>query len=603
MGVAINTRIRKLNLPPFLKDLFCGVFNKSVLSYAEVLNYGRHRSMEQKVSDLGDYIESKKDVLAQVDGSGKLPPEILHAFKQSGMFGLSVPTEYGGADFLITEVARIFEVLGKEISLSEFMNSNEFLGGCQALLLHGTDEQKEKYLPLLSSGSMLGSICVAEESAGSDPNSIEAKANMSEDGDCYIINGTKTWVAGGADAGLFTVLVKLKMKNYLGEDDYLPTVFLVDKDFGGIEASEPCRLSGLKGLDPCDITFRDCKVPLSSMLGMPGEGMAVLSSITHPHKFLMAAGVITHLKNLLEETITWTNTRSQFGLHLSEFKLVQHQIAQMAAKLYCLESMVYLTAGLYDVADVPDVELESVLIKLYAAETSEFITKGCLDLLGMRACMEDSKYQRYLRDNQVIQMWQGTKNILKCFVGVTGLIHLAKAETDLQKLRLPHTNFIKSLRYQWDTRRHRADNFPLKMKLSDNIHPRLQKSADQVEWGAQKLPYVAKQLLLQQGANSQIEEKTLERLSDITMEVFASTCALSRASRSYVVGNLHSEFEVNLVIPYVFESRLRVKENVWKCTSFNDDQSNRDHFWEKCGVYMTDRESYCAVHPTTKNSF
>ena len=109
-GIAINTRVRKLNFPPFVKDLYCGVFNKSVLSFAEVLNYGRHYNLEEKVRDIGNYIDGKKEVLAQTDGSGKLPPEVLHAFKQSGMFGLSVPTEYGGADFLSTEIARIFEV-------------------------------------------------------------------------------------------------------------------------------------------------------------------------------------------------------------------------------------------------------------------------------------------------------------------------------------------------------------------------------------------------------------------------------------------------------------------------------------------------------------
>ena len=158
-GIAINTRVRKLNFPPFVKDLYCGVFNKSVLSFAEVLNYGRHYNLEEKVRDIGNYIDGKREVLAQTDGSGKLPPEVLHAFKQSGMFGLSVPTEYGGADFLSTEIARIFEVtiflqmhirateiqvLGCEISLAEFMNYNEFLGGCQALMSRGTEEQKQK---------------------------------------------------------------------------------------------------------------------------------------------------------------------------------------------------------------------------------------------------------------------------------------------------------------------------------------------------------------------------------------------------------------------------------------------------------------------------
>ena len=299
-------------------------------------------------------------------------------------------------------------------------------------ILENRIEKKEnivpscRYLPDLTSGSMMGALCVAEEGAGSDPASVESTALKSEDGDFYILNGTKTWVVGGADAGLFTVFAKLKMKNYLGEDDLLNTAFLVERGFGGIEVSEPRRLAGLKGLDLVDVTFKDVKVPLDNVLGLEGQGLQVLSSIVHQNKYIMAAGLVTHLRGLLDETIAWCNERKQFGLHLREFTLVKHQIAQMAARLYCLESMIYLTSGLQDVAEVPDVEVESVLVKLYAAEASEFITKGCLNLLGLRAAMEDSKYQRYLRDNQVVQSWQGTANILKCFVAVTGAIHLAE---------------------------------------------------------------------------------------------------------------------------------------------------------------------------------
>jgi alkylation response protein AidB-like acyl-CoA dehydrogenase len=248
-------------------------------------------------------------------------------------------------------------------------------------------------LPQLSSGDLLGALCVAEEACGSDPASVDMTATLSDDGEYYLLNGTKTWVAGAGEAGLLTVLAKLSMKNYLGENDTLPTMFLVDRtQTSGIEVSEPRPLVGLRGLQLRDVTFTDCRVPVVlGRLGGEGEGLAVLASIVHHNKFLMAAGLITHLRGLLDETIRWTNSRKQFGLNLSEFTLVKHQIGQMAARLYCLEAMVYLVAGLKDVAEVPDVEVESVLVKLYAAEASDFITRGCLNLLGMRACMEDSK--------------------------------------------------------------------------------------------------------------------------------------------------------------------------------------------------------------------
>ena len=148
-------------------------------------------------------------------------------------------------------------------------------------ILENRIEKKEnivpscRYLPDLTSGSMMGALCVAEEGAGSDPASVESTALKSEDGDFYILNGTKTWVVGGADAGLFTVFAKLKMKNYLGEDDLLNTAFLVERGFGGIEVSEPRRLAGLKGLDLVDVTFKDVKVPINNVLGVEGQGLQV----------------------------------------------------------------------------------------------------------------------------------------------------------------------------------------------------------------------------------------------------------------------------------------------------------------------------------------
>ena len=127
-GVATTTRVRKLDFGPFVKDLFIGKFNKSMLSYAEVLNYDRHRDLEEKVRQISSYLDSRAESLAQVDVKGELPPEVMHWCKTEGMFGLSVPRELGGKDYFATEVARIFEEMGKNVSLSEFLNVNEFLG-------------------------------------------------------------------------------------------------------------------------------------------------------------------------------------------------------------------------------------------------------------------------------------------------------------------------------------------------------------------------------------------------------------------------------------------------------------------------------------------
>ena len=251
------------NFPPFVKDLFVGKFNKSVLSFAEVLNDESQFNLENKIGQLGKFLDSKSEELEQVDRTGKISPDVINSFKQSGLFGLSIPTEYSGAGFLKTEIARFYEIFGCELSLSEFMGMNEFLG-YQALLMKGTEEQKKEYLPRLANGEMMATWCLVEQGAGSDPDSVACEAL--EEGEGFVISGTKTWVANAQGAELLTVFAKLKGKNNHGEDEKLLTCFLVDRtklSEGEVEISQPHNLSGLKGLEVCDVKFNNCKGELS----------------------------------------------------------------------------------------------------------------------------------------------------------------------------------------------------------------------------------------------------------------------------------------------------------------------------------------------------
>eukprot|EP00090_Calanus_glacialis_P005150 TRINITY_DN13961_c0_g1_i1.p1 TRINITY_DN13961_c0_g1~~TRINITY_DN13961_c0_g1_i1.p1 ORF type:complete len:655 (-),score=202.54 TRINITY_DN13961_c0_g1_i1:41-2005(-) len=597
--------IAQQNFPPFVKDLFLGKFNKSILSYAEVLNDESHFNLENKIDEIGQFLDSRADVLEQVDRTGKISPEIINSFKQSGLFGLSIPKDYGGAGFLNTEIARFYETFGCELSLSEFLGTNELLG-YRALLMAGTVEQKARYLPRLARGEMVATWCLAEAGAGSDPDSVATVATArGEEG--WVIQGTKTWVANAQGAQLFTVFAKVKVKNSQGEEEEMLTCFLVDRTEcgeGELEISEPYAMSGLKGLEVCDVKFNNCKVPSWSVLGSPGCGLSVLQSVQHQSKYIQAAGVAANLRTLLDSTIQHTNTRKQFGLPLSDFPLVRQQMAKMAARLYCLESMVFLTAGLADVSQHPDVEVESVIVKQYAAEASDFIVSGCLGLLGAQVNLETSKYQKYMRESHVVQGWQGSSNINKCFVGISGLMHLVKHQPELADIRqTANGNFLKHMKYRYQTWGHHTDMLPMKLDLAGCVHQGLQPAARRLEWCALKLHYVAQELLINRGANIQVEEHYLERLSDLVTEVFATTCALSRASRSFTLGLENAEFEMNLVIPISYESKQRVRQLTQGLLCMDDEHSNRDEYLEQTGEYMARWGGYVAVHPLTKNSF
>eukprot|EP00092_Neocalanus_flemingeri_P016245 GFUD01017589.1.p1 GENE.GFUD01017589.1~~GFUD01017589.1.p1 ORF type:complete len:649 (-),score=211.71 GFUD01017589.1:158-2104(-) len=601
-GTALTTRVRKLDFPPFVKDLFVGKFNKSILSYAEVLNYDRHRALEEKVGEISTYLNSRAESLAQVDSKGELPPEVIHWCKKEGMFGLSVPRELGGKDYLATEVARMFEEMGRDISLSEFLAVNEFLG-YRAILEHGTQEQKDKYLPPLCAGDWLASFCLQEENAGSDPNSVQATATYDVDNDCYLLEGKKTWVANAASAQLFTVFAQTKVKNYMSEEEVQLTAFLVDLSGGGVTVCDPYPVTSYTGLQFSDVIF-NCKVPTTCVLGEPGQGLQVLQSVLHHNKFMMAAGVVTSLKALLNQTVEHCNTRKQFGLHLAKFSLVKAQLARMAGKLYCLESMLYMTAGLVDMSEYPDVEVESVIVKQYAAETSDFIVKTCLSLLGSQAALENSQYQKYLTQNQFLQGWQGSANILKCFIGISGVMHLVQASgPELMRYTQPGLHPITVSKWAHHTRQHRKDQAPLTHKLSDCVHPRMVTTAERLEWVVEKIPFLATKMALRSGENFQIPESELVKLADLVMETYAMTCALSRSSRSYIVGNLHAEHEINLVIPYICDARLRCKQLVLELQNWEgEDEDRNDEYWTQNGFFLAEKGEYCVSHPLSRRT-
>jgi len=599
-GNAITTRVKKLDFPPFVKDLFIGKFNKSVLNYAEVLNYERHRQLEEKVNQISTYLDSRAESLSQTEIKREIPPEVLHWCKTEGFHGLTLSRELGGQDLMATEVARVLEELGREISLSEFFSFHQLL--CyQALVEYGTSDQQSKYLPGLCSGEYIAGFCLHEESAGTDPKSIETTAKYDVDTDTYVLEGKKKWVANADSAKLFILLAKTSTKNYMGYEEETFSIFLVDNIDGEISVGEPYPTTAYSGLRFSDVSFK-CRVSKSNVLGEMGSGIQMIQAIQHVGKHLVAAPVVTNLKQLLNQTVEHCNTRKQFGLPLSKFSLVQQQLARMASKLYCLESMLYMTTGLMDMSECPDVELEGIIVKQYAAESSDFIVKTCLALLGRQALLETSAFQKYLQQNQFLQGWQGSASVLKCYIGISGAMNMLETMGPAVMNPLhPLMHPIDYSRWIRHASHHKKDIAKLSHKLEDNVHPRMVSSARRLEWVVEKIPFLTTNLIHTYGVELNIPETDLVKLADLVIETYAMTCALSRSNRSYIVGNLHAEHEVNLAIPYVADARVRCKHIFLELLNWHDNKSMKydrsDRFWIQNGFHIAEKRCYPYAHP------
>ena len=247
-------------------------------------------------------------------------------------------------------------------------------------------------------------------------------------------------------------------------------------------------------------------------MGNVGEGLKIVQAVANQNKYLQTFPVIKYLKSLLNETIEHCNKREQFSEKLSAFSLVRMQLGQMSAALYALESAAYFTAGLADASLDADIEVESVITRQLATDTADTIVTTCLQLLGAGVNTESSKYQQHLRDTAVLQSWQGSTNINKCFVAISCLMHLIQHKPGVADVRQPaNGNMIKAIKYQMNDFRHHVDRVVLPHNLYKCFGHGLQTAGRRLEWCAHKLPYVAEGLLVNHGANLQLEEVYLAR--------------------------------------------------------------------------------------------
>ena len=241
------TDFKKQNIPPFVKDLFIGKFNKALLSYAEILDDERYLNLESKVEQLRSFLDKNANVIEQIDKTSKIHPDLVNSLKRSGMFGMSVPSQEDQDTMFFTEIGRFYEEFGDSLALADLLVTNESLG-VRPLVLHADQSQRSQYLGKLRSGETRVAWCLGEASSGSDPTGVETRAHMvtGQAGDqCWSLSGTKTWVSGARDAQLLLVFAKTKTED--GANNM--SCFIVDRtqvDPNTISISENKTLAGYR---------------------------------------------------------------------------------------------------------------------------------------------------------------------------------------------------------------------------------------------------------------------------------------------------------------------------------------------------------------------
>ncbi|XP_066203510.1 complex I assembly factor ACAD9, mitochondrial [Saccopteryx leptura] len=583
----------------FAKELFLGKFEtKDVFPFPEV-SQGELNEINQFVGPVEKFFTEEVDS-RKIDQEGSIPEETLEKLKSLGLFGLQVPEDYGGLGLSNTMYARLGEIVSLDASIAVTLAAHQAIG-LKGIILAGTEEQKAKYLPKLASGEHIAAFCLTEPASGSDAASIQTRASLSEDKKHYVLNGSKVWITNGGLANVFTVFAKTSVVDSDSSVKDKITAFIVERDFGGVTNGKPEDKLGIRGSNTCEVHFENTKVPVENVLGEVGGGFKVAMNILNSGRFSMGSAVAGMLKKLIEMTADYACTRRQFNRKLSEFGLIQEKFALMAQKTYVMESMAYLTAGMLDQPGLPDCSVEAAMVKVFSSEAAWQCVSEALQILGGSGYMRDYPYERMLRDTRILLIFEGTNEILRMYIALTGLQHAGRILTARIK-ELKRGNVTTVLE---TVGRRLRDSFgrTVDLGLTGNlgaVHPSLADSAGKLEENVYYFGRTVETLLLRFGKTIVEEQMVLKRVANILINLYAMTAVLSRASRSIRAGLRNHDHEVLLANTFCTEA---YSQNIFTLSQLDKySPDNLDEQIKKVSQQVLEKRAYICAHPLDRSS-
>ncbi|HBX26129.1 MAG TPA: acyl-CoA dehydrogenase [Gammaproteobacteria bacterium] len=369
--------------------------------------------LDQLVSTVRRYVDERLIPLeAQVSEEDRIPDEIVSEMRDLGLFGLTIPESYGGLGLNTEEECHIVMELGRTSPAFRSVVGTNMGIGSQGLLMDGTEEQRRHFLPKLASGEIIGSFALTEPNAGSDAASLQTKAV--EDGDDFLLTGTKQWITNAKSAHLFTVFARTDLNELRSRG---VSAFLVEADRSGISLSNNYKKMGQQGAHVCDINFDQCRVPRSNIIGGPDQinnGFQTAMKTLDRGRIHIAALSVGCAKRLIDMSIRYALERKQFGKPIAEFQLLQGMLADSQAECYAAECMVMDAARRRDNGE--QVNMLASCSKLFATEMVGKVADRALQIHGGLGYMEDYPIARFYRDVRLFRLYEGTSQVQQTII-------------------------------------------------------------------------------------------------------------------------------------------------------------------------------------------
>ena len=341
-------------------------------------------------------------VVAETDA---IPPAIIDEMKAMGLFGLSIPEEYGGLGLTMEEEVEVaFEIGRTSPAFRSLFGTNNGIGS-QGIILDGTAEQKTQWLPKLASGELVASFALTEPDSGSDAASLKTTAKRA--GEHYLLNGTKRYITNAPEAGIFTVMARTDPRE---PGAHGVSAFIVERCTSGLSLGKIDRKMGQRGAHTCDVVFEDCRVPAANLIGgREGVGFRTAMKVLDRGRLHIAAVCVAAAERMLADALAYAMDRKQFGQPIAEFQLVQAMLADSKTEIYAARSMVVDAARRRDAGR--DVGTEAACAKLFASEMCGRVADRAVQIHGGAGYVSDYAIERFYRDVRLFRIYEGTSQI------------------------------------------------------------------------------------------------------------------------------------------------------------------------------------------------
>ena len=546
----------------FASNLFVGRYDFDRIYPYPAQSAEDRAAGEDFLQKLESYLREHVDP-DEIDRTGEIPPENFNGLAEIGAFGIKVPKKYGGLGLSQCNYGRAAVLLGSwDGNVAALVSAHQSIGVAQPLLLFGTEEQKQKYLPRVAGGE-ISAFALTETHAGSDPATMSLRAEPSPDGSEFVLNGEKLWCTNGVKAGVLVVMARTPSKMVGGKERKQITAFIVDVDTPGLEIIYRCRFMGLRALYNAVVKFTDVRVPRENIISKEGAGLKVALTTLNTGRLTLPAACVGLSKRLLEISRKWASERIQWGVPIGKHAAIAGKIAEMAGNVFAMEAMTFLTSSLLD-RKAGDLRIETAMCKMWATETTWRIADDAMQVRGGRGYETAQSLagrgeppiavERFLRDCRVNTIFEGSSEIMRLFIAREALDPHLKVGGAIFNTQLPMSERAKAV---FSSGKFYAGWYPRQWMLNgagkiDNLHPILRGHVDYAARTSKRLARGLFHAMARFGPKLDREQLLLSRFVGAATELFAISATCSYAQ--WLLGQGKPADEILTVADYFCRS-------------------------------------------------